>query len=133
MGDLMTPYLAVEQSGIFDSSTADILQTAIKRKQYWLLAHLRLCVTLTGAVLLDLKRNRYFGLGRNEIHALCTLACNCPSFAVSNELISAATIPQTAQALLEAGLLSCDEPTDLGPISSSIDLSGTMTSVGYEI
>ena len=42
-------------------------------KAYWLPAHVRACSTATGTVLLDLQRNRYFGVGRNETLALRSL------------------------------------------------------------
>ena len=47
-----------------------------KNKEFWLPPHTRVCVTATGAVLLDLKRNRYFGLGYREARSLSTLASN---------------------------------------------------------
>jgi hypothetical protein len=45
-------------------------------KAYWLPPHVRACSTSTGTVLLDLRRNRYFGVGRKETKVLSSLAEN---------------------------------------------------------
>ena len=57
-----------------ESSVPDIGTN--KKKEFWMPPHTRVCVTATGAVLLDLKRNRYFGLGYREARSLSALATN---------------------------------------------------------
>ncbi len=65
-------------------------------KAYWLPSHVRACSTATGTVLLDLRRNRYFGVGRKETTALRALAGNWQhlslpaSFASDTELLPGA-------------------------------------------
>ena len=54
-----------------------------KKHEFWMPPHTRVCVTATGAVLLDLKRNRYFGLGYREARSLSTLATNWSSASTS--------------------------------------------------
>src|SRR4030095_6520939 len=44
--------------------------------EYWIPAHVRVCPLLASTILLDLKRNRYFGIGTHETRALSTLALN---------------------------------------------------------
>lgn len=46
------------------------------RPQYWMPCHVRACLTPTGAIVLDLLRNRYFGIGMREARALSALALN---------------------------------------------------------
>ena len=54
-----------------------------EKNEFWMPPHTRVCVTATGAVLLDLKRNRYFGLGYREVRSLSTLATNWSSASMS--------------------------------------------------
>ena len=49
----------------------------LSEKAYWLPPHVRACATANGTVLLDLRRNRYFGVGRKETRVLSSLAANC--------------------------------------------------------
>jgi hypothetical protein len=81
-----------------------------KNKEFWMPRHTRVCVTATGAVLLDLKRNRYFGLGYREARSLSTLATNWATASISAgrslepmELVDAARL---ADALVKAGFLT---------------------------
>jgi hypothetical protein len=76
--------------------------------RYWIPAHVRVCPLLASTILLDLKRNRYYGIGTKETRALSTLALNW------NEANGGATpIEQLAGAAL--------------------DLTGTLTSAGHEL
>jgi hypothetical protein len=108
-----------------------------KNKEFWMPRHTRVCVTATGAVLLDLKRNRYFGLGYREARSLSTLATNWATASISAgrslepmELVDAARL---ADALVKAGFLTPEEPTEAGPCFATIDSAATLTSVGYEL
>src|SRR5512138_2255101 len=99
--------------------------------------HTRVCVTATGAVLLDLKRNRYFGLGYREARSLSTLATNWSDASTSSgrslEPMQQEDAACLADALVKAGFLTHDAPTDAGPSFAAIDCSATLTSVGYEL
>jgi hypothetical protein len=39
-------------------------------KEYWIPSHVHVCATTDGSVLLDLKRDRYYGLGASETEVL---------------------------------------------------------------
>jgi hypothetical protein len=85
--------------------------------RYWVPHHVRFCVTATGAVALDLKRTRYFGIGTKETRALATLAINWSSASVvdsgSSELMPAEeAVANLANALVNAGLLATAPPSD---------------------
>ena len=100
-------------------------------------AHTRACVTATGAVLLDLKRNRYFGLGYREARSLSTLAANWSAASTSSgaalEPMPSDDAARLADALIKAGFLTRVAPNEPGPQFVSLDSSATLTSVGYEL
>ena len=108
-----------------------------RKKEYWMPAHTRACVTATGAVLLDLKRNRYFGLGYREVRSLSTLAANWSSVSTSSgaalEPMPPDDAARLADALIKAGFLTPVAPTESGPQFVSLDSSAALTSVGYEL
>lgn len=99
--------------------------------------HTRVCVTATGAVLLDLKRNRYFGLGHREARSLSTLAANWSAASMSSgralEPMQPDDAARLADALVKAGFLTSVAPTEPGPRFASIDSTAALTSVGYEL
>jgi transglutaminase superfamily protein len=105
--------------------------------RYWIPAHVRVCPLLASTILLDLRRNRYFGIGTNETRALSTLALNW-----NDANGSAATVEQLApdaalamaDALVGAGLLSRDPPADRETFGGApLDLSGVLISAGHEL
>lgn len=84
---------------------------------YWVPPHVRFCVTSTGAVVLDLKRTRYFGIGSKETRALATLALNWSRASVvdgdSIELMpSEEALGNLANLLVTAGLLATAPPSE---------------------
>jgi len=110
------------------------------QKSYWLPAHVRACSTTTGTVLLDLRRNRYFGVGRKETHVLSSLTKNWQDTAASSATFASDIEPllledavRIADQLVQAGLLSNDasEPAAFTP--TAIDLNSLLTSVGHEL
>jgi hypothetical protein len=110
------------------------MQTDIQ--QYWVPPHLRVCPLLASTVLLDLKRNRYFGLGTQETRALSTLALNWDDVngnAAEVQRLEPSTAVPMADALIEAGLLSRDAPLDGAVSTAPADLSGALTSAGHEL
>lgn len=104
---------------------------------FWVPTYIRACPTTTGAVVLDLKRCRYFGIGANELNALMSFGADMTlSGAVPpcQSSISQSDIPlRTIEALIAAGLLAREPPTEAAVPSPRIDLDGTLMSVGYEI
>jgi hypothetical protein len=106
-------------------------------QQYWIPSHVRVCPLLASTILLDLKRNRYFGIGTNETRALSTLALNwdqANGSAATVERLAPDAAILMADALVEAGLLSRDAPAERTAFSGPPpDLSGVLTSAGHEL
>lgn len=109
-------------------------------KAYWLPSHVRACSTATGTVLLDLQRNRYFGVGRNETIALRSLAGNWQSlaaapvsFASDAEALPVQEAVGIADKLVQAGLLSNSAPEPAAFTTTQVDLNSLLTSVGHEL
>ena len=106
-------------------------------QQYWIPAHVRVCPLLASTILLDLKRNRYFGIGTKETRALSTLALNwneANGSAAAVEQLAPEIAIDMADALIEAGLLSRDVPTERAAFGGApVDLSGVLTSAGHEL
>jgi hypothetical protein len=107
------------------------------KNEFWMPPHTRVCVTATGAVLLDLKRNRYFGLGYREARSLSTLATNWSSASTSAghplEPMPRDDAARLAGALVNAGFLTPVAPADPGPAFTALDSNATLTSVGHEL
>jgi hypothetical protein len=106
-------------------------------QQYWIPPHVRVCPLLASTILLDLKRNRYYGIGTNETRALSTLALNWSEAngnAAAVERLAPDAATAMADALIEAGLLSRDAPTDRTTLCCPrLDLSGVLSSAGHEL
>lgn len=105
-------------------------------QQYWIPPHVRVCPLLASTVLLDLKRNRYFGIGAQETRALSTLASNwldANGNAAEVEKLAPDAAISMADALVKAGLLSREAPADIAIGAAPIDLSGVLTSAGHEL
>lgn len=109
----------------------------VDTEQYWIPPHVRACSTATSTVLLDLKRNRYFGVGAQETRALYTLALNwseASAHALDDvEPMSPDVAVPIANALVDAGLLSREAPTSPLVSAGTIDLNNALTSVGHEL
>ena len=106
------------------------------KNEFWMPPHTRVCVTATGAVLLDLKRNRYFGLGYREVRSLSTLAVNwsaaSTSFGSALEPMQPGDAARLANALVKAGFLTPQAP-EPGPQFVSVASHTPLTSVGHEL
>src|SRR5512138_2277557 len=102
--------------------------------QYWIPAHVRVCPLLASTILLDLKRNRYFGIGTREMRALSTLALNWNEVSGAGadvEPLAPDAAIAMADALIDAGLLSRDAPAEHASFGGiPPDLSGALTSAG---
>lgn len=107
------------------------------QQSFWVPTHIRACSTTTGAVVLDLRRSRYFGIGANELNALMSFGADMTlsdAAPPSQSSMSSADIPlRTVEALIAAGLLAREPPIEAALPSPRIDLNGTLMSVGYEI
>lgn len=106
-------------------------------QQYWIPSHVRVCPLFASTILLDLKRNRYFGIGTTETRALSTLAANWSDAngnAAAVERLTPDAATAMADTLIEAGLLSRDAPGERCTFGGAPpDLSGVLTSAGYEL
>jgi hypothetical protein len=106
-------------------------------KQYWVPFHVRACVTATGAVLLDLQRNRYYAVGPNEVSSLSALALNWSAVSThsntSREPLPVAEATRIADGLVREGLLSVESQPDDPPFKPvSIDMHAVLTAGGYD-
>ena len=105
--------------------------------QYWIPPHVRVCPLLASTVLLDLKRNRYYGIGAQETRALSTLALNwneANGTATPVERLTRDEAIAMADALINAGLLSREAPSDSTAFGGApLDLTGALTSAGHEL
>ena len=79
----------------------------MNEQQYWLAQHVHLCVTDHYAVLLDLRRDKYLGVGREHMQALAASVVGWPTMARPDN-----TAPQSSDALLNKmlseGMLTSD-------------------------
>lgn len=105
-------------------------------KQYWVPSHVRACVTATGAVLLDLQRNRYYAVGPKEVSTLAALAQNWSAASThgnnSHERLPLPEATRIADGLVREHLLS-SEPTPEAPFKViPIDMYAALTSGAYE-
>lgn len=104
---------------------------------YWIPSHVRVCPLLASTILLDLKRNRYFGIGTRETQALSTLALNwsdASGAGIEVEPLAPDAAIAMADALIDAGLLSRDAPADRSSFCGApADLSSALTSAGHEL
>ncbi|HEX4973039.1 MAG TPA: lasso peptide biosynthesis B2 protein [Steroidobacteraceae bacterium] len=105
--------------------------------RYWIPPHVRVCPLLASTILLDLKRNRYFGIGARETRALSTLALNwneASGAGAEVEPLTADAAIAMAGALIDAGLLSREPPADRASFRGiPPDLGGALTSAGHEL
>jgi hypothetical protein len=106
-------------------------------RHYWIPAHVRVCPLLASTILLDLERNRYFGIGIRETRAIAALARNwCEASGGRTEIVplTPEVAIEMADALVNAGLLSREAPGDRSIFCDAPpDLSGTLISAGHEL
>jgi hypothetical protein len=101
--------------------------------RYWTPHHIRAAVTPTGVVLLNLKQNRYLGIGMSQAQALAALATNWQEVSTTTHALPAESLPvaATRAALVDAGLLS-RSPPEIGFDATRVDLTAQLTSVGRQ-
>jgi hypothetical protein len=74
--------------------------------QYLLASHVYLCVTSDHAVLLDLKRDKYVGVGRSQMKLLAERVKGWPAMSASRE--SSERVDSLLSQMLSAGMLTTD-------------------------
>jgi hypothetical protein len=111
----------------------------------WISSHVYVCVTRDGSVLLDLKRDKYFGLGREDSETLADAVNAWPSPAWSradgraDERVDcpssrALQAERLCDSLVEEGLLSRQqEVRDFGVRGDRINMRAEWVSVGDEL
>lgn len=95
---------------------------------------MRIAVIQSGAVLLDLKQNRYRGLTLAGASELAALACNWAEVSTRGELLQPAPREHAAAragAFIEAGLLACTPPAPAFD-AVRLDWNVQLTSVGMD-
>lgn len=101
--------------------------------QYWLVKHAYVCETQNGLVVLDLKRDKYVGLGGGTPEALAGIVHGWPVCGVSNcNAIPRTEADRVAESMVEAGLLTRDPKA--GKIANTHVLArdAVMGSIGFE-
>lgn len=111
------------------------LSPALSR--YYLPAHVLGCATPTGAVFLDLKKNRYMGVGEEESRALLSLLRSQPNWRTNASTLLDASPSQDAEPiaceLAKIGLLTKDPPQDAYLQQSPLAPQAPLMSVGEEL
>jgi hypothetical protein len=103
-------------------------------ERYWTPHHMRIAVTPTGVVLLNLKHDRYIALDEEDARDLAALASNwseVSSMAQPFVPLSLRKALARVEALIRAGLLTA-EPQDVTFRTTSVDLTVQLTSVGLQ-
>jgi hypothetical protein len=109
-------------------------EDAAEEMQYWAPHHLRAAVTATGVVLLDLKQNRYRGIGLGNASELASLAANWSHISTQSAALTPCpreTVKARAAAFIEAGLLSRERPDEAFQ-TIEVDLRTQLSSVGRQ-
>lgn len=76
-------------------------------QKYWLSPHVHVCVTDDYAVLLDLRRDKYIGIGREHMPALAAAVVGWPA-TVQSKLEPSAPAKALLSKMLSTGLLTAD-------------------------
>ena len=105
---------------------------------FWIAAHVYVCSTTDGSVVLDLKRDKYYGLGRDDSELLADAVQNWP--APSWKRVAETRHPdvhrsnELCSSLLEDGMLTRNE-SDSNPLSpmAPIDMTAAGTSAPMAI
>jgi hypothetical protein len=87
--------------------------------QYLLASHVYLCVTDDHAVLLDLKRDKYIGVGRSQMKVLAERVKGWPAISSGGE--SSERADSLLSQMLTAGMLTTD--STLGKAAEPIDIT----------
>lgn len=105
-------------------------------KSFWVPNHVLVCSTSDGTVLLDIRRNKYFAISCEEAQAASLVANGWPvnqGARINEHHLDRNHAANLGTTLLEAGLLTAEPPAGDPINQTSIDLNGTLISVGEEI
>lgn len=103
------------------------------QKRYWMASHVHACATSAGVIFLDLKRDRYVGLGLSESVSLGRHVEDWPALRGEAAFEVADSIEALCATLVEDGILSRDAPGFDRLSGASLDMSAEFVSVGDEI
>ena len=56
-----------------------VARESLCNQRVWIAAHVYVCVTSDGSVILDLKRDKYYGLGREDTELLAGIVPGWPT------------------------------------------------------
>jgi hypothetical protein len=105
---------------------------------YYLTPHVFACLTRGGAVLLNLKRNKYYGLCKTDGIYLASIVFNWPTREVGDPT-NQSDVPDESgkrrlvQALLDGNILQQSPPYRCDIDCSATSLDGALASIGDEI
>jgi hypothetical protein len=106
---------------------------------YGIAAHVHVCVTGDGSVILDVNRDKYLGLGREETEILAGAVAGwptlrwTPSLSFDKEEVRQA-VPQACESLVDDGVLvRISEGGVARPVAILGDMRGEWISVGDEL
>jgi hypothetical protein len=104
-------------------------------QRVWIAAHVYVCVTPDGSVMLDLNRDKYYGLGREDTERLADVVPGWPTPPWQLQFDAKSTrsseCARLCQSLLEDGLLTQDEPA--ARTNVRVDMTAEFVSVGDEL
>jgi Transglutaminase-like superfamily len=107
---------------------------------YGIPAHVHICVTAEGSVLLDLKRDKYYGIGREETEILATVVQGWPrpsweSIRERNPVWITERANELCLSMLESGLLIRTHGGVMGSgaVACRRDMKGDWISIGDEL
>jgi len=105
---------------------------------YHLANHVFACATRHGVVMLDLHRNKYFGLDMADGASLAGVVRDWPAQRINGQnapivSVDRSKVNNLVQSLLDANVLQSCPPSDYGISRSTFSLKGDLASVGDEI
>jgi Transglutaminase-like superfamily len=112
------------------------MEVSMFTRALWIAADVYLCITVDGAVLLDLKRDRYLGLARRETEMLGAVVQGWPALAWKPECgglheTDLSEIEKVCAPLLKDGLLARERV--VGREDPRVDMHCDFISVGDEL
>lgn len=110
-------------------TTERILMQPDRAERFWLPRHIYLCRTQDGLVLLDIRRDRYFGLGEGQARALALVIEGWP---VESRDTTVERATHIARLLADKGLLTRDAAEGKPAAPVSLNQTATMVAMGQD-
>jgi hypothetical protein len=104
--------------------------------QFWIARHVHVCVTPDGSVVLDLKRDKYLGFGREQTEILSTAVNSWPfpSWPCDPDRLDWGAARLLCESLQKDGMLTIEcEPRNLINRAPIVDMKAELISVGDEV